>query len=184
LSRAFPTPTAGRPRGPTGNPPRMLARLVAVASRCAGPPYGLRGRPAPPVPLPPSRISQGGQFFVSPGGQFRMSLDTQGIVSSARATTSPCCVSGLRGNQRSHTAPRCVPRPDGGILPGPTLVSDDGQRMLPPRGGRVGSGCACFPLGLARSRSRRSSSRRARIVVKSSAARVRSRRFLPYSLPV
>jgi len=96
---------------------------------------------------------------------------SQGIISSARATTSPCCVSGLRGNQRSHIEPRCVPGPDGGILPGPALVSDDGQRMLPPRGGRGGSGCACFPLSLARSRSRRSSSRRARIVVKSSAAR-------------
>ena len=96
---------------------------------------------------------------------------SQGIISSARATTSRCCVSGLRGNQRSHTEPWCVPGPDGGILPGPALVSDDGQRMLPPRGGRGGSGCACFPLGLARSRSRRSSSRRARIVMKSSAAR-------------
>ena len=75
-----------------------------------------------------------------------------------------------RRNQRSHTELRCVPGPDGGTLPGPAVVSNGGQRMLPPRG-RSGSGCASFLLGLACSRSRRSSSRRARIVAKSSAAR-------------
>jgi hypothetical protein len=60
--------------------------------------------------------------------------------------------------------------PDWRTRPGPALVSDDGQRIALRRG-IGGSRGASFSLGLVPSRSRRSSSMRARIIAKSSAAR-------------
>ena len=63
-------------------------------------------------------------------------------------------------------------RPSGRSRPGPALLANGGQRMFPLRG--IGGSRGASPsLGLAPARSRRSSSRRARMVAKSSAARGR-----------
>ena len=55
------------------------------------PPCGLRGRPAPSAAAWPSTL--GGQFLLSPGGQFRMSFDSH-LTSS-------------RGRIESHKAIQC-----------------------------------------------------------------------------
>jgi hypothetical protein len=69
------------------------------------------------------------------------------------------------------------------MCPGPALLSDGGHRMAPPRN-TGGSRCASFSRGLVPSRSRRSSSMRARIVAKSSAARGRFTSAPPISVIV
>ena len=74
-----------------------------------------------------------------------------------------------------------APDPDWLTRPGPSLVFDGGQRMAPP-GGMRGLRCASLSLGLVPSRSRRSSSMRARMVAKSSAARGRFTAFPPFRL--
>jgi hypothetical protein len=65
------------PEGPQEPPAHRSARLARVATRCAVPPVGFGDDP-----LCRANFSQGGQFFVSPGGQFRMSFD---MVDASRA---------------------------------------------------------------------------------------------------
>jgi len=76
---------------------------------------------------------------------------------------------------------RSIGAPDPGwrTRPGPSLLSRSGERMLPPRG--IGaSRCRALSVASAPSRSRRSSSMRARMVTKSSAARGRFTAFPPF----
>ena len=61
------------PVGPQGPPARRAARLAMVASRSRGSLLWTTGTTRSPA----TASTQGGQFFVSPGGQFRMSFDSE-----------------------------------------------------------------------------------------------------------
>ena len=81
--------------------PRAVARCASEGARSGrGSPYGLRGRPAPPVPFRQSTTSHRGQFFVSPGGQFRMSFAGRRSIHPA-----PTAATDTRGSRSA--SPQC-----------------------------------------------------------------------------
>lgn len=104
-----------------------------------------------------------------------------------RARRSPACepswCAAARAQPTRSGLDRAAHHQDWRARPSPSPISDGGQRTLRTRC-VGGSRCPSFSLGLAWSRSRRSSSMRARIVAKSSAARGRFTLFLPWSVAV
>jgi hypothetical protein len=70
----------------------------------AGPPYGLRGRPLRQYRFGYSTTRQGGQFFVSPGGQFRMSLENRDCRISCRPSPNSTSRNCTRSTHRAAAA--------------------------------------------------------------------------------
>ena len=102
------------------------------------------------------------------------------LKKGAGSKREPCwCAAYSRLAYQGLSRSSGAPDPDWRTRPGPPLVSDGGQRIAPPRG--VGA-CRCWAIASAPSRSRRSSSIRARIAAKSSAARGRFTAFPPFRL--